>query len=74
MEEEFVQIKSDLPCTYNFIYKNKKYPIILDLFIDNSKYFLQNKEEIMNIKDIQIIDEKLEGNINFSEKIIDTFI
>ena len=54
MEEEFVQIKSDLPCTYNFIYKNKKYPIILYLLIIQNTFY-KIKQKLWTLKIFKLL-------------------
>ena len=74
LEEEFIQIQGDLPFCYNFIYRDKKYPFNFDLFVGYSKFFLNNRTELQDIKNIQLIDEEAEGNIELSEQVINTFI
>ncbi|KAK8892325.1 hypothetical protein M9Y10_029551 [Tritrichomonas musculus] len=73
-EEEFYQIQDDLPYTYYFTYKNKKYPINFDLFKGYSQYFLRNEMEIEHDKDIPLIDEDEMKYLEIDEKTIDTFI
>lgn len=73
-EEEFYQIQDDLPYTYYFTYKNKKYPINFDLFKGYSQYILRNEMEIEHDKDIPLIDEDEMKYIEIDEKTIETFV
>lgn len=72
--EEFYQIQGELPYSYYFAYKDKKYPFILDLFKGYSNYFLQNETEIDQSKIIRLIDEHEEQILKINDDIINTFI
>lgn len=74
MEDEFYGQIGDFPYNYYFIYKNKKYPIIFELFMGYSKYILRNKTEFEKTKYIRLIEEQEEINITISDDIINTFI
>lgn len=73
-KEEFYQIQGDAPYTYYFIYKNKKYPIIFDLFKGYSNYFQSNEAEIEHSRIIPLINKEEDQFLEIDDKTIDTFI
>lgn len=73
-KQYYIQNQDGIPDTNNFIYKDKKYPIKLDLIKLSSKYFMENQFLIQNRKDIPLKDDKIEQNIIFTDESIQSFI
>ena len=73
-KRELIQIKDDILYDHFFVYKNKQYPIILDIIKSYSQYFQKNQKEIEKSKFINLIDENLEKNLDIPDAIIQSFV
>ena len=57
-----------------FVYKDKKYPFNFNLFKNNSNYFYKNRKILKKVKEINLLNEYEEDNIEMSAEIIKSFI
>lgn len=70
-----VQLKKNKTRDHKFfVYKDKKYPFNFNLFKENSNYFYKNRKHLKKVKEIKLLNEYEEDNIELSEEIIKTFI
>ena len=70
-----VQLKKNKTRDHKFfVYKDKKYPFDFNLFKENSNYFYKNRKHLKKVKEIKLLNEYEDDNIELSEEIIKTFI
>lgn len=75
MNSKLIQNHDDAVNTHYFVYnKNKKIPIKIDFFKISSNKFAKNQVNINEDKTINLFDDKLEENLNFSDDSIQNFI
>lgn len=73
-KNQLVQIQDEFPCTHFFTYRDKAYPINIELFKFYSQFFSSNQLEAKYEKYIPLLGDESENNIELSEESIQFFI
>lgn len=74
-ERDYTQVDEELPNTHILVYKDKEYPVNIELFKYSSNYFYEHEKEINFSDRIELVNYDPDGNLpELDTKSIEIFI